>query len=310
MRPGTIRPSQKLYQDPCLRTRPRPLGSPIWPDRGRRSWELQTAWHAGPQFRVPSHPLPNHPLGARSAPRAEDRPTDSASCTYLPVATNERSPSRARTRLTENGPPRHAGIAAASSSDLESAGVTPHHCPLSGMARAQASRGVDQDQRGCTLPVGGSKQNGDWHACHGSYDPVATSTSAATPLMDAPGWSHHWGKGGPMLLAKLTSRWSHPPGEPTSQWPHAPGGRHSPTKFQQFVSETHGQTVRLTPGVLLHPFLAVLSRARPLPGRMSKPIRDVHDDMPSWNRWPNGACSSPLADLAPSPVGVRFPPWQ
>jgi hypothetical protein len=27
--------------------------------------------------------------------------------------------------------------------------------------------------------------------------------------VDAPGWSHYWRKGGPMLLAKLTSRWSH-----------------------------------------------------------------------------------------------------
>jgi hypothetical protein len=33
---------------------------------------------------------------------------------------------------------------------------------------------------------------------------VASPTSAAPPLVDAPGWSHHWRKGGPMLLAELT----------------------------------------------------------------------------------------------------------
>ena len=38
---------------------------------------------------------------------------------------------------------------------------------------------------------------------------VATPTSAASLLVDAQGWSHHWRKGGPMLLAELTSRWSH-----------------------------------------------------------------------------------------------------
>ena len=45
---------------------------------------------------------------------------------------------------------------------------------------------------------------------------VARPTSATPSLVDAPGWSHYWRKGGPMLLAKLTSRWS-----------HVAGGRHS-----------------------------------------------------------------------------------
>ena len=45
---------------------------------------------------------------------------------------------------------------------------------------------------------------------------VASPTSATPSLVDAPGWSHYWRKGGPMLLAKLTSRWS-----------HVAGGRHS-----------------------------------------------------------------------------------
>jgi hypothetical protein len=43
--------------------------------------------------------------------------------------------------------------------------------------------------------------------------------SAATPLVDAPEWSHHWRKGGPMRLAKLTTRWPHAAGES-----YPPGG--------------------------------------------------------------------------------------
>jgi hypothetical protein len=43
----------------------------------------------------------------------------------------------------------------------------------------------------------------------------ATSPPAAVPLLVDPGWSHHWRKGGPMLLAELT--W---------QWSQATGGRH------------------------------------------------------------------------------------
>ena len=37
---------------------------------------------------------------------------------------------------------------------------------------------------------------------------VATSTSAAPVVVNAPGWSHYWRSGGPVLLAKLTVRWS------------------------------------------------------------------------------------------------------
>ena len=42
-------------------------------------------------------------------------------------------------------------------------------------------------------------------------DLVASRPTAAPALLD-PGWSHHWRKGGPMLLAELTSRWSHTAG--------------------------------------------------------------------------------------------------
>ena len=52
-------------------------------------------------------------------------------------------------------------------------------------------------------------------------DCTVSGTAAGGPRR----WSHHWRRGGPMLLAKLTSRWS-----------HAPGGRH--TSMRSVVPRT------------------------------------------------------------------------
>ena len=41
---------------------------------------------------------------------------------------------------------------------------------------------------------------------------VASPPVSGPPLVDPPGWSHDWRKGGPMLLAELTPRWSHAAG--------------------------------------------------------------------------------------------------
>jgi hypothetical protein len=41
---------------------------------------------------------------------------------------------------------------------------------------------------------------------------MATSAPAHEPALADPGWSHYWPKGGPMPLAKLTSKWSHAAG--------------------------------------------------------------------------------------------------
>ena len=42
---------------------------------------------------------------------------------------------------------------------------------------------------------------------------MAASAPAGGPaLVDPGGWSHYWRKGGPMQLAELTSKWSHPAG--------------------------------------------------------------------------------------------------
>ena len=41
----------------------------------------------------------------------------------------------------------------------------------------------------------------------------ASIPPAAAPLLMGPrGWSHYWRKGGPMLLAELSSKWSHAAG--------------------------------------------------------------------------------------------------
>jgi hypothetical protein len=64
-------------------------------------------------------------------------------------------------------------------------------------------------------PIGPVNTNGGKHSINstgtGGPDKVVPSLASR--------WSHHWRTGGPIPLAKLTSKWSHPPGgrqpEPT-----------------------------------------------------------------------------------------------